>query len=187
VSIVRPSPVPAKPDNPAPDGPPIAAAARPYQWLMPPRGGWGLLQIGETVYAVHECHFDDPDGRTCFCVRLRRQAGLIEYRLCLNRDNELACDCPDATYRDRECKHVHAVRDGYAQLDRERRLADFLAPNADADRVLDESARTGEACGIVRPHAAGERVPCPECDGRGDRYCRTCDGIGAVPAKRGAA
>jgi hypothetical protein len=128
---------------------------------MPPRAGWGLLQIGQTVYAVHECHFEDADGRTCFCVRLRRSAGQVEYQLCQDRDNDLACDCPDATYRERECKHVHAVRDAYAALDRDRRLSDFLADD--------------------------ETVPCPECNCHDSRYCRTCDGIGEVPAKGGAA
>jgi hypothetical protein len=94
---------------------------------MKPQAGWGMLQIGQTVYAVHECHFDDADGRTCFCVRLRRQGAELEYQLCQNRDNELACDCPDATYRQHSCKHVAAVTDAYAALDRDQRLADFIA------------------------------------------------------------
>jgi hypothetical protein len=143
--------------------------------LIKPLHGWGLLQIGDKTYAVHECHFDDADGRTCFCVRLRRHAGEIEYQLCQNRDNDLACDCPDATYRQRQCKHASAVTDAYAQLDRDRRLDDFLADagdaldkllpplpedpvpeclpvrdDADAEAVLNEAARTGDACGIIR-------------------------------------
>jgi len=107
-------------------GNPAPAPAQQYQWLLTPRNGWGLLQIGDKVYAVHECHFEDGDGRTCFCVRLRRHAGEVEYQLCLNRDNDLACDCPDATYRNRQCKHATAVTDAYADLNREQRLADFL-------------------------------------------------------------
>jgi hypothetical protein len=102
------------------------------------------LQIGDTTYAVHECHFDDADGRTCFCVRLRRHAGEVEYQLCLNRDNDLACDCADATYRRRECKHVHAIRDAYADLDRERRLMDFLD---DATAELDQIMADCPLCG----------------------------------------
>jgi hypothetical protein len=111
--------------KPVPPSPP--ATPQPFQWLMKPQAGWGLLQIGQTVYAVHECHFEQDNGQMCFCVRLRRSAGQVEYQICQDRDNDLACDCPDATYRERECKHVHAVRDAYAQLDRDRRLDDFLA------------------------------------------------------------
>src|SRR5262245_35292522 len=97
--------------KPVPASPPVTP--QPYKWLLEPRGGWGLLQIGATAYAVTELHFEDPDGGTCFCVRLQRHAGQIEYQLCQNRENDLACDCPDATYRRRECKHVHAIRDAY--------------------------------------------------------------------------
>jgi hypothetical protein len=111
--------------KPVPQSPSVTP--KPWRWLWTPHHGWGVLQIGDTPYVVREQHFTDPDGRTCFCVSLRRNGAEADYQLCLNRDNELACDCPDATYRDRECKHVHAVRDAYSQLDRARRLADFVS------------------------------------------------------------
>jgi hypothetical protein len=130
---IYPKPVPASPP----------ATPQPFKWLWPVEAGFGVLQIGQSVYVVHECHFDDENGRTCFCVRLRRHGAECEYQVCLNRDDDLACDCPDATYRDRECKHVAAIRDAYAQLDRDRRLADFLASDTDAG-----SYRPGHSAGI---------------------------------------
>src|SRR5262245_55176841 len=109
--------------KPFPVPTPAAATPQPFRWLMKPQAGWGMLQIGERTYAVHESHFDDDNGRQCFCVRLKRQGAELECQLCQNRDGDLACDCPNAIYRQREtsCKHVHAVRDAYAQLDRDRR------------------------------------------------------------------
>jgi hypothetical protein len=137
--------------------PPSAPAKpQPFQWVWPVEAGWGVLQIGRSVYVLHEHHYEDPDGRVVFCVRLKRRGAECEYQVTPNRDGDLACDCADATYRDRECKHVIAVRDAYAQLDRDRRLSDFLA---DDDPVV-----------------------CPLCNGQGRGDCVGClDNYGLVP------
>src|SRR5262245_11085358 len=99
--------------KPAHAGNPALAPAQPYQWVWPVEAGFGVLQIGKSVYVLHEHHYEDPDGRVVFCVRLRRRGAECEYQVTPNRDGDLACDCADATYRDRACKHVHAVRDAY--------------------------------------------------------------------------
>jgi hypothetical protein len=127
--------------KPVPQSPP--ATPQPFKWLWAPRQGFGVLQIGQSVYVVHECHFDDDNGRQCFCVRLRRHGAEYEYQICQTRDNDLTCDCADSVYRQRECKHVAAVRDAYAQLDRQQRLDDFMASDTDAD-----SYRPGHSAGI---------------------------------------
>jgi hypothetical protein len=50
------------------------------------------------------------------------------HRLCRDRDGDLACNCPDATYRERACKHVQALIAAYSELDRAERLFLFLVP-----------------------------------------------------------
>jgi hypothetical protein len=160
-----------------PASPPAAPPPAPqptWKWLWKPQHGWGVLQIGETVYVVREQNFQDGNGRQCFSVKLMCYDDADrEYTLCPNRDGDLACDCPDAFWRNRECKHVHTIRDAYADLYNQAALDDFLAGagaeldrllpplpeepipevlpvDQDADTVLDEAQRTGEACGIVR-------------------------------------
>jgi hypothetical protein len=165
------------PVNPVPPAPPAAAAQR-HQWLWKPQHGWGVLQIGETVYVVREQHFQDGNGRTCFSVRLMHyDDGDRDYTLCLNRDGDLTCTCPDTFWRNRECKHVRAVRDAYADLYRQAAIdfldgagaeLDRLLPplpdepipevlpvDQDADAALKEAQRTGDACGIVRRKEGG--------------------------------
>jgi hypothetical protein len=72
----------------------------------------------------------------------------------------MLCDCPWGTYKPidqgfQSCKHRLGVLAAYELLDRQRRLADFIA----ADRP----------------------VVCPQCDGRAGAYCGVCDGTGLVP------
>jgi hypothetical protein len=149
-----------------------------------PEQALGLLERLETRLREEEADFDG------FCERLDRQAAGV-----------LAADAGVLAALDRADAAAAALE---AELDR------------DAEAVLTEAARTGAACGIVRKRAQlgafaggrvrpdskmtqlrdfdGDRIPCPECDGRGERYCRTCDGIGEVdqlnknaePAKGGA-
>ena len=170
--------------KPVPQSPP--AAAQPHKWLWHPRHGWGVLQIGTTVYVVHECHFDDDNCRRCFCVRLRKHDSEVEYQLCLNRDGDLACDCPDAIYRQREteCKHVHAVRDAYAQLDRDQRLADFIA--GPDDPVANLTSAGWEAGLPATVSAATAQV---DADSAALMKCPTCRkrGLTFTPMHRGTA
>jgi hypothetical protein len=111
-----------------PPSPP--APVQPWKWLLPPVNGQGILQIGQSAYLVTETHFEHENGQVCFCVQLKRQNCEHVYQICADRDHELRCDCPDSVYRDRECKHCAAVRDAYADLDRQDRLSDFLAVDA---------------------------------------------------------
>lgn len=125
------------PVYPKPLPPSPRATPQPFKWLLPPTAGQGLLQIGQSVYLVTECHFTEDDGRTTFCVRLRRQGAEMTYQLCQDRDNLVVCDCPDSVYRGRQCKHATAIVDAYASLDRERRLSDFLDDaTAELDAIL---------------------------------------------------
>jgi hypothetical protein len=66
--------------------------------------------------------------------------------------------------------------DGYCdRLDRD--AAAVLAADAAVLEALDAADATVAA---MTPDDG--RVPCPECNGHDSRYCRTCDGIGDVPA-----
>jgi hypothetical protein len=60
----------------------------------------------------------DSDGRTVG-FRLTRLAWLIADRKLYDIDTTAAfgwqCDCPDAQFRNRECKHVHALRNALAR------------------------------------------------------------------------
>jgi hypothetical protein len=103
-------------------------AARPltWYWLLRPQVDLvGYLAINGAAYQVREQQFEYETGMAGRLWDLRKPDGTT-YRLTLNHDGDLACDCPDATYRGRACKHVHAVQAAYEQLDREERLAAFL-------------------------------------------------------------
>jgi hypothetical protein len=54
------------------------------------------------------------------------------YRIVCDRDGNLSCDCPDATYRERTCKHATALREAYQWLeDQQRREAAAAAYTGD--------------------------------------------------------
>jgi hypothetical protein len=81
---------------------PVAGICR---WVLPiGEVGTGVLEINGTSYTV---------------TVLRGPSGVVGYRL--GKDDGKTydidatgetwkCDCPDATYRERECKHVKALR-----------------------------------------------------------------------------
>jgi hypothetical protein len=160
MSVLRNRVAVAKPET-APKPPPTV------QWACEPFDGWGLLQINDTLYRVQEVPYSESDGTPRMLVRLLRAGAEMEYQVSPDSDGSPCCDCPHACYRDaaRTCKHAVGVGIAYQQLDRQRRLSDFL----------DDGGRPG--C-----------VPCPACGGRGERYCPGgCDGLGELPAEGGAA
>jgi hypothetical protein len=107
-----------------------------WAWLLRPGVDLvGYLAINGVAYQVREEQFDH-DGMADRLWDLRKPDGTT-YRLCRDRDADLTCDCPDATYRGRACKHVHAVQAAYAQLGREQRLADFLGDPTDPTDPFD--------------------------------------------------
>ncbi len=104
-------------------------AAKPlsWSWLLRPQAGAGYLEINGTLYHVAEQQFEYDRGMAGRLWDVRKPDGTT-YRVCENAEGELACDCPDATFRTRRCKHATAVREAYAALEAEERLAAFLAP-----------------------------------------------------------
>jgi len=110
--VYRPAPSPAAPPS--------------WEWLLTPDNGQGFLEINGTLYKVTEFGFTYDNGAGGRLWKLRKADG-TEYQLTQTADADLACDCPDATYRGRECKHVLAVREAYAALDRSDRLGRWLA------------------------------------------------------------
>jgi hypothetical protein len=158
---------------PKPVAPSAPAPPQPHKWIWPPEAGWGVLQIGQSAYVVNECHFEHENGQRCFCVRLKRHGADMDYQVCQDRDNELRCDCPDSVYRGRECKHVAAVRDAYAELDRANRLAAFLVgPDDPAASLAAKGWETGPPARLsaetVQIDAnAAARMLCGGCRKRG--------------------
>jgi hypothetical protein len=81
---------------------PVTGSCR---WVLPiGEVGTGVLQINSTPYTV---------------TILRSPSGVNGYRLGKEDGKTYdidafaetwKCDCPDATYRERECKHVKALR-----------------------------------------------------------------------------
>ena len=130
--------------------------------------GWGLLDINGTLYRLLEVNYFEPNRQPRMLVRLLRAGAECEYVLSPDCDGTLRCDCADAIYRQHErcCKHVRGVTAAYEILREQRRLSD----------VLDDATR--EPDGILADDDG--RVPCPACEGRGDRFCVLCDGIGEV-------
>jgi hypothetical protein len=100
------------------------------------------LTIGEALYQLSEIEFTYENGQGGRLWLVRKPDG-TEYQITLNRDGDLCCDCPDATFRHREttCKHVSALKAALEQLDREERLACWLT----VARAEWESSITGPA------------------------------------------
>jgi hypothetical protein len=109
---------------------PAAQLPRPvtFEWL-----GRGFLRLNDAVYRVSEQQFEYENGMGGRLWDLRKPDGTT-YRITLNADGDLACDCPDAIYRGREhcCKHVRGLRAALLHRDRADRLAAFLAPVPEA-------------------------------------------------------
>jgi hypothetical protein len=77
-----------------------------WAWLIRPGADLvGYLAINGTAYQVSEQQFDH-DGYADRLWDLRKSDGTT-YRLCRDRDQDLTCDCPDATYRG---QFLHAPR-----------------------------------------------------------------------------
>jgi hypothetical protein len=81
-----------------------------YHCDLLPRGRAGLVDINGEPYALR-CHGHQPEDG----YRLTKLASGAVYDLDVSSGVPL-CDCPDATYRDRQCKHSLALvqlhRDG---------------------------------------------------------------------------
>jgi hypothetical protein len=120
-------PVPRPPRKPSPSP---AAAEPEWHWLIRPHFGRGYLEINETVYQLTEVQFEYENGMAGRLWQVAKSDGTV-YQLTSDRDGELSCDCPDATYRQRACKHVAALVAALAELDRAERLRLFLAPELD--------------------------------------------------------
>jgi hypothetical protein len=88
------------------------------QWLMRPKNGKGFLAINGTVYYISEREFTYENGWAGRLWLLRKPDGKT-YQLTLDRDDNLTCDCPDATYRHdgTSCKHIRSVRAAYEWLE----------------------------------------------------------------------
>jgi hypothetical protein len=118
-----------------PSVPPVQPAevrpAADWAWLIPPANGVGYLAVNGNAYHVTEQQFEYESGQGGRLWRVRKPDG-TEYQLTLNADGDLQCDCPDATYRCRACKHVHAIRAAYAELDRREALDRFLSASQPA-------------------------------------------------------
>jgi hypothetical protein len=88
--------------QPQPKAKPVAGTCR---WILPiGETGTGVLEINGTAYEVTV--FKEEGGVAGY--RLQKFNGPaydIDARL-----DQWTCDCPDATYRERECKHVKALR-----------------------------------------------------------------------------
>jgi hypothetical protein len=85
-----------------------ASKVRPvtYQWVVPigAVSGVGVLDINGAVYTVTLLH---QDGRV-IAYRLEKLDGAT-YDIDATAPQWI-CDCPDATYRQRACKHVKALQ-----------------------------------------------------------------------------
>jgi hypothetical protein len=70
------------------------------------------------MYQVTEHQFEHENGYGGRLWDLMKPDGTT-YRIVLDRDDELTCDCPDAVYRGHEhcCKHCTAVREAYQWLE----------------------------------------------------------------------
>lgn len=67
----------------------------------------GLVLINGNHYLVH-CWGDGP-GAGWRVQRLTAEAEAAPYDLHTSPYGHLVCDCPDATYRERLCKHCKAI------------------------------------------------------------------------------
>jgi hypothetical protein len=80
------------------------------RWILPIEGTAGVLAINGTAYAVTVLE----DRGAVIGYRLQK-AGGSPYDI-NSTANPWTCDCPDALYRQRECKHVLALRAALAVL-----------------------------------------------------------------------
>src|SRR5690349_14876320 len=88
----------------------VKPAAGSCRWLTKPNAeqAGGILAINGTAYEVLPLY----DGTALVGYRLLKADGrMYDLPADLSR-----CDCPDATYRERECKHVKALRAALAAL-----------------------------------------------------------------------
>jgi hypothetical protein len=104
---------------------PAVPAFPAWEWLCRPTNGQGFLAIAGTTYMTRETQFEHDNGMGGRLWELRKADGTA-YTLTVNADAELACDCPDATYRHRECKHVTSLKAALAELDRRAALDRWL-------------------------------------------------------------
>jgi hypothetical protein len=74
-----------------------------YRCVLLPNGRSGLVEVNGEPYALR-CHGHGPEDG----YRLTRLASGAVYDLDVSSGVPL-CDCPDATYRDRQCKHSLAL------------------------------------------------------------------------------
>jgi hypothetical protein len=75
------------------------------KWVLPiGEVGTGVLSINGVSYTTTV--LKDQDRVTGY--RLQKFDGMV-YDIDASRE-QWGCDCPDATYRERECKHVKALR-----------------------------------------------------------------------------
>src|SRR4051812_13309586 len=90
--------------------PPVPVA---WEWIFlpvtnPDTGATvGYLRIGQTAYCVSEIPFTHHDGSAGRLWRLLKPDQTV-YQVVINpaTSGGLECDCPDATFRDRACKHA---------------------------------------------------------------------------------
>jgi hypothetical protein len=93
-----------------------------WRWVLKPSNGQGFLLIGETLYCVTDEAFEYENGMGGRLWRLKKSDGTV-YQLTMDAEGDLQCDCPDATYRQRTCRHCIAIREAFAALDSSARLA----------------------------------------------------------------
>jgi hypothetical protein len=75
------------------------------KWVLPiGETGTGVLAINGTDYTVTS--LQNQDRVTGY--RLQKLSGTV-YDIDASRE-QWGCDCPDATYRERQCKHVKALQ-----------------------------------------------------------------------------
>lgn len=76
-----------------------------------PRGDLLFVRSGRRSekYRVWEAYPGDPEGRGW---RLEKASDGAVYTVYLHGNGQdRSCDCPDAVYRSRDCKHLEVVRD----------------------------------------------------------------------------
>jgi hypothetical protein len=128
-STISARPSPRQPQQPPAPKP---AEAR-WGWGQRPRAGRGYLQINSVMYQVDEHEFEHESGWDGRLWDLTKADGTT-YRVVLDREDVLTCDCPDATYRPHRehcCKHCTALREAYQWLEdqqaRETAAAEYPA------------------------------------------------------------
>jgi hypothetical protein len=84
------------------------------------------------MYQVDEHDFEHESGWGGRLWDLTKADGTT-YRVVLDREDVLTCDCPDAVYRNREhcCKHAVCLRAAYEWLEGQQRREAAAAEYAD--------------------------------------------------------